>query len=252
MESTHTLAGSNGAPLVVTTGHGHHDYGHRNDDCLETLILSNAIHTSTGSVINAVSDGTRDAAEAANRNGIAGIKETSDTGRDIIRETSRVGSDLASQIADSRSAVERTSGEGRLATAIAAGEIRELITANSSINLLAIKDNGFAVREEGCKTRERVLEEGCKTREKSAEQYAALQLEAAKNFAAVQLKACEDRAALAAQIAECCCEQKQEAAATRALILAEGQKRCEAENANLRLELLLSKQSSGPGNSGKI
>lgn len=219
----HTVVGKDGYPTVVSTN----GYG-RNDDYLSELLT-----------LKAIGDGTRDTVDSVNRTGIAGIKETSDRGSDNIRETARVGADLSSAISDARSAVERANGESRLSMAIASGEIRELINTTSTTNLIAIKENGYAVREEGCKTRETVLVDGSKTREKSAEQFAAL-----------QLQACKDAAALAAQIAECCCEQKQEAAATRALILAEGQKRTEDALRNAQQDILLLKLSnSKPGNS---
>lgn len=235
MESTHII-GKDGTPVIVTGGHD--SYGRR-DDCVEEMIVQNTIHTGTVSnlnathrntadVLSAVAQGTRDSMEASNRNGIAGIKETSDVGRDNIRETSRagsdniretargasdnlretarVGADLAGGISDLRSAIERTNGESRLATTISSGEIRELINTVGSANLMAIKDNGFAIREEGCKTREKVLEESYRTREKSAEQHAALQLQQCKDHAALLAQnAALDVKVSGLKEAICCC-----------------------------------------------
>jgi hypothetical protein len=245
-------------------------------NCLPELLLSqnldtgftgvlNAVHNGNAAIIANDAQGVRDAMEASNRNGIANIKQTSDIGiatikeisdarTDNIRETSHIGTALTNQISENRAAIERTSGEGRLQMSITSGEIRELINTSSTTNLLAIKDNLSVIREESCKTREKVLEDGCKTREESAEQFAALQLQACQNkndvekemlkgFAASQLEALKNKSELAAQIAECCCEQKQQAAETRALILSQDAKRLEEKVARLEMVLAVNKIS---------
>lgn len=215
MDTSNTVIGKDGYPFVVNSGGND-----RRDDCVEELITLGALHNGQINLLNAIGQGTRDSMEASNRNGIAGIKETSDTGRDNIRETSRagsdniretarVGADLSAAISESRAAIERTSGESRLNTAVLAGEIRELIGTTSTTNLLSIKDNGFAIREDGCKTRERVIEEAYRTREKAAEHFAALQLQECKDFAALTAQ----NAALDAKVsglkeAICCCIDK--------------------------------------------
>lgn len=245
-----------------------------------TSIL-NAIHNGTSAIISSTAQGTRDSMEAANRNGIAGIKETGDVGRDNLRETSRVGQDLGFAISESRAAVERTSLEARLSTQVAAAEIREDINSTTRDNLVGIKDNFAAIREEGGKTREHTfrdinivdrdvlkegshgrevtLVEGAKTREREDAHFAKLELQACANkndiektifglekttllrFADVEYKALENKTSLAAQIAECCCEQKQEAAQTRALILAQGEKALASKVAHLEMILAVNK-----------
>ncbi len=231
----------------------------RRDDCLSDLVVLNAINTASNGLNNAIADGTRDAikaahdagiasTEAANRNGIAGIKETADASRDAIRETSRVGSDLANAISDTRSSIERTSLENRLATQVIAGELRQSINDTSRDNLIAIKDNGFAIREEGCKTREVVFSESCKTREEILKGFHQTQLEALKNKCELDARILSESCETRALIEKCCCEQKEQAAVTRALILSEGQKRLETENADLRLKLVLRDSCGGNGN----
>lgn len=203
------------------------DVGHCYNKGFEHLMLAGTI-----------ADNTRDAINATNRIGVAGIKETGDVGRDNIRETSRVGTDLSHDIfhtqhansqyhSDSRSAIERTSAEGRLQSAMMSRDIL-LSQANLAVELRGdIKDVNVSV-----------LKESCKTREKTAEQYSSL-----------QLQICKDHAKLAAKIAECCCEQKQLHAETKALVLAMDAKRTETDNANLRQELMIAKLSQrGNGN----
>lgn len=207
---------------------------------------------------NTINSGTRDAITATNLTGVAGIKETADSSRDNIRETSRVASDLSHDIftaqlnntqqhSDSRSAVERTSGEGRLQASL---DARAILTSN--------RDVGDAIRGDLKDNATLILTEACKTREKTAEQFAALQvqhgelkLQMCKDHADIKLQMCQDHAALSAKIDKCCCEQSKEAAETRALILSESNKRTEADLAAARQELLFAKLSSnGPGNSG--
>lgn len=221
----------------------------------------NAVHQNTASVIASSAQGTRDAMEASNRNGIAVLKEVADASRDSIRETarvgfdniretSRVGSDLAKDVSDARSSVERTSAENRLQMAIASGEIRELIGTTSTVNLLAIKDNLAAIKEESCKNVMETIKQGCETREVVKDKFYELNTEMLKGFANTQLEALKNKCDLEAKIAECCCEQKaltiSESNATRALILAEGQRRLESENADLRLKVLLN-DNNGKG-----
>lgn len=151
--------------------------------------------------------------------------------------------------AEIRMNVAREAGETRLANAIANGEIRELIGDKSTTNLMAIRDNGFAIREEGCKTRELVLIEGHKTREKEAEHFAALQLQACANkndlekemlkgFSNTQLEALRNKEELARQIAKCCCEAELREKDTQALILKQTTDSYKDELQEARFEIL--------------
>ncbi len=125
-------------------------------------------------------------------------------------------------------ATQKAISDASLANALAFGEVRNNIAEQATATALAAKDIQIAIFKDGSHTREETQEAICD-----------LAKDTAKGFADAALKACEDRAALAAQIAECCCEQKlltiQQGNDTRALILAEGQKRLEAENADLRI-----------------
>ncbi len=223
------------------------DYGYHKNDCLEELLVLGALHNGQITTLTAVADGTRDTVkaigdsgrdniDATNRVGIAAIKETSDASRDNIRETSRVGADLASAVSESRAAIERTNGESRLNSAVLAGEIRELIGQTSATNLLAIKDNGFAIREEGCKTREVVNDK-----------FYLLNTEMLKGFADNKYEALKNKCELEKQIAEICCCVDEAAARTQALILAENTKRLESELQEARLKAAI----AGLGNKGR-
>jgi len=133
-----TLIGKDGYPVITNTSGNH---GGDDSHFLAELIHTNSIADNSRAVLNAITQGTYAATEASNRNGVAGIKETSEAARNNLRETARVGSDLAGAVSDTRSAIERVNGESRLATAIAAGEIRELISRTASDNLVAQKEN---------------------------------------------------------------------------------------------------------------
>lgn len=182
---------------------------------------------------------------------VAGINQTNLGTVSVTKAVTDSGSLNLSSIernsGEIRMNVAREAGETRLATAIANGEIRELINEKSTDNLIAIKENGFAIREEGCKTRETVLRDGCDTREQEAEHFAKLQYQAEKNkndiekemlkgFAAIQLQQCKDTAELAKQIAEVCCCVEKDGNITRTLILAENTKRLESELQEARLK----------------
>ena len=269
---TTSIIGKDGTPVIVNSPNNGYGYG-RDRDCVEELIVQNTInagatsnleatHRNTTAVIGAIGSAARDTIEASNRNGIAGIKETSDVGRDNIRETSRagsdniretargasenlretarVGADLAGSISDLRSAIERTNGESRLSMALASGEIRELINTTAASNLMAIKDNGFAIREEGCKTREVVND-----------RFYTLNTEMLKGFAASQLEALRNKCDLEKQIAEICCCVEKDGNVTRSLVLAENTKRLESELQEARLKAAiagLGTCSNGNGN----
>lgn len=245
-----TVIGKDGYPMVVSTGG--YDRGF-NTNGLEELITNNNIADTRGDILSAIATGTA-AVIAADQAGhlvnqkatgdasVAGINATNLNGVSNIEATNRNG--LAGITSTERNSgeirmnVAREAGESRLASAINSSEIRELISERATTNLVAIKDNGFLIREEGCKTRERVLEESYRTRERSDDHFAKLLLEAEKTKAAILLELCK-----------CCDEQSKEAAATRALILSEGQKRLETENQRLQFELLL-KNNRGRGYSG--
>lgn len=236
MTETTSIIGKDGTPIVTQTGHaGHGNYGYGHN--LENLITQNTInagaasnldatHRNTSNVLNAVADAARDNIRETSRAGSDNTRETARAGSDNIRETARVGSDISHDISESRSglsrdiaelrsAIERTGGESRLSTAIASGEGRELTNKVGTDNLIAIKENGFTIREQACMTREKVLEEAYRTREKAAEQFASLQLQNCKEHADLK----QGQATLTAKLdglkdSICCCVKEAAAEST--------------------------------------
>lgn len=223
------------------------------DACVGELITNNNIADNGRAILTAIANG--DAAiiaadqaghlvnqKATSDAGIANLKATYDAQVAGINQTNLGTVSTTKAVTDNGtlnlSSTERNSaeirmniakeaGETRLAAAIASSEIRELINEKSTDNLIAIKDNGFTIREEGCKTREFVLIEAYKTREKEAEHFAALQLQGEK-----------DRSALAAQIAKCCCENELLQKDTQALILKQTTDRYKDEIEATRFKIL--------------
>lgn len=203
----------------------------------------NSTNMSGTANLKATSDSQIASINATNISSVAGINATN---LGAVSTTKAVTDGTVSSLNAtnlSGVATQKAVSDAALASALANAEIRELVNTTSAANLMATKDSLVALKDDGCRTREQ-----------SAAQYAAIQLEACKNTDAIQreilttsaaaaLQACKDAAALAAQIAECCCEQKlltlQQGNETRALILAESTKRCEADNAILRQENLL-------------
>ncbi len=170
----------------------------------------NAINLASVAGINATNLGTVSVTKNVNDGTVSVTKSITDAAVANINATSLASVSVTKAVTDLA-----------LSSALTAGETRELINTTSYASLIAAKDNGFAIRDEGCKTRETIL----------------------TTSAAAALQACKDAAELAKQIAECCCEQRlltlQQGNETRALILSESTKRCEADNAALRQENLL-------------
>lgn len=234
------------------------------DACVAELITNNNIADNSRAVLTAIANGnaaiiaadqaghlvnqkTTGDASVANLKAtydaqVAGINQTNlgtvSTTKAVTDGSSLNLSSTERNSAEIRMNVAREAGETRLATAIANGEIRELISEKSTTNLIAIKDNGFAIREEGCKTRELVLIESHKTREKEAEHFAALQLQACKDTSAILLESERNKAALAAQIAKCCCENELLQKETQALILKQTTDRYKDEIEASRFKIL--------------
>ncbi len=162
---------------------------------------------------------------------VAGIKTTTDG---ITSVNKNVYDGVVSSLnATSLSAVatQKAISDSALANALTAGETRELINTTAYATALGLKDNGFAIREEGCKTREEVI----------------------KGNAVLALQACKDNAELAKQIAEICCCVERDGNITRSLVLAENTKRLESELQEARLKAAicgLGRCSTGNGNNG--
>lgn len=167
------------------------------------LHLSNQIASSTQSV----SDKMYEA-------GANGIKETSDASRDVIGairhaagESSRLG-ELNLQ------ATERNGGAGIAATERAAAGI----ASNMNFNQNQLQRDFAGIASGICDTRREISDGLGDVKLEAAKQFAALQLEACKQHADLARQADANTAALAKQLAECCCDQKMEAARTRELI----------------------------------
>ena len=223
---------------------------------VHSVAALNATNLASVSNLKATGDASVAGINATSLNGVAGIKQTTDAAvavsknvtDGIVSVTKNVTDGTVSvtkAVTDSAFLASQSAAEGRLTTVINGAEIRELINSTAVTNLIATKD------------------EGCKTREQEASHFAALSLQACENkndlekellkgFHTTQLEAQKNACELAAKIAECCCEQKlltiQQSNDTRTLILAESTKRCESENANLRMELLLRKCGGNSGN----
>lgn len=237
--------------IVQSSGSGY-------DNGLSDLILSNNIADNSRAILTTVANGNA-AIIAADQNGhlinqkatgdasVANITATNLNGVSNIEATNRNG--LANITSTERNAgeirmnVAKEAGESRLATAIGSSESRELIRETSTDNLIAIKDNGFAIREEGCKTREVIFAESCKTREILGQKLWDLEKETLKGLADNKYSTLETKCALSAQIAKCCAENEllvaKQSAETRALILSESARKCEAENQELRTRLMI-------------
>lgn len=232
---------------IMTNGNGY-------DNGLAELITNNNIADTRGDILTAIASGnaaiiaadqaghlinqkaTGDASvagiNATNLNGVSNTEATNRNGLANITSTERNSGEIRMNIA-------KEAGESRLATAIGNSEIRELIRETATDNLVAIKDNGFAIREEGCKTREVVFTENCKTREILGQKLWDLEKETLKGFHQTQLDAHKNKEELARQLAECCCENKLLQKETQALILSENTRKCEIENQELRTRLMI-------------
>lgn len=231
---------------ILSSGNG---YG----NAIAELITNNNIADNSRAVLAAIANGDA-AIIAADQAGhlvnqkatydaqVAGINQTNlgavSTTKAVTDSGSLNLSSTERNSAEIRMNVAREAGETRLATAIANGEIRELINEKNTDNLMAIRDNGFAIREEGCKTRELVLIEGHKAREKEAEHFAALQLQACINKNDIEKEIFKNKEELARQIAACCCSNELMQKDTQALILKQTTDRYKDEIEASRFKIL--------------
>jgi len=151
---------------------------------------------------------------------------------DGTRETANVGAVIGA-------AIERSSGDGKLNAAIIADRITEVVNRTGVTNLLAIKDTQNTVEKEGGRTREVLGAQINLLERETLKGFAESQYKALENKCALEAQAAANKAELAAQIAECCCEARADAAATRALILAENARKTEQEAQDLRMQLLI-------------
>lgn len=205
---------------------------------VNSVAALNATNLASVSNLKATGDASVAGLNATNLAGVSVTKQVTDGTVSITKNVNDGTVSVTKAVTDAQVASATNSAEARLATAISSAEIRELINSTATANLMANRDTQMAVFKDGSHTREETQEAICE-----------LSKDTAKGFADAALQACKDAAELARQIAECCCEQKiltlQQGNETRALILSENQKKLEADNADLRMQLLLSKNSKG-------
>lgn len=221
--------------------YGYNGYGRDNDNCTDTLILSNQIaggHQHIGDKIHTASiNGIKETADAA--------RDTVDAVRDSINATNQIGNlNLQSS--------ERNGGETRTSVHQSAGVIRDQLAANANQTARDFANQNREI---------------CEVRSEMAQGFGATQLELTKQHGQIQLEMCKQHAELARQIdaraaeaakalAECCCETKElvraENAATRQLLQSQALDDCRRREAALQNDLNLLKfaqMSNGPGNS---
>lgn len=157
---------------------------------------------------------------------------------DEIAATNRAEIAVTKEVSDARSAIESTSAENRLATAIASGEGR-LSTALASGEIRAASERNFGeIRNQvstGFGATNVAIEKTAAATALAIEKTATANALGQKD---ILLEICKSENRLATQIAECCCEARLDAAATRALIVSEGNRVLERENSDLRLKNL--------------
>lgn len=215
--------------METITGNDHYHHlgyydGNRDDnEALEALILSGTIN-----------DAARDGINATNQNGNANIRETSRVGSDVSRDIFNSHNSISREQSASRAAIERMSGESRLQSAI---DTQTILTNQ--------QDMKSDLRNDVKEASQLVLQEGCKTRETLSEQHCDIKVRMTEQHGDLKLQMCKDHADLVARIEKCCCEQSKQAAETRALILATDTKRVEAENADLRQQLMVAQLQKG-------
>jgi hypothetical protein len=135
-------------------------------------VLRGAVERIGDNLHNNIVNTTTDVKNAVERNGSANLAATERVGTATLLS------------------VERNSGEGRAQAERIAAEVRSLLGRNDSNILLTAKDN---------------LLELCKAA-------GVLERQAADNTASIKLEALKNKEALARQLAECCCEIKEQSA----------------------------------------
>lgn len=177
-----------------------------------------------------------------NQNGAEGRLVTNQNGLDTRGNVDRNGSESRGAIErnglESRLLIREEGHEGRDATRKEGHETREDVERfgfhlASKLDLYGLKSvDGFKdILLQNCHNTDKIIandnnnfryvsDKLCSLELNQAKDTAAIQLEAAKNYAAVQLEASKNKcsieldaakhaASLAAQLAECCCEQKE-------------------------------------------
>lgn len=218
-------------------GYGLSDLITNNNIADNSRAVLGSISNSTASIIAAEGVNTVAAINATSQNGIANMKATGDSS--VATQKAVGDSSVSTQksvydgTVSTTKAVTDAAVAGINATSLANVSIIKAITDSATASAVAATASAIAAKD----TQIQISEDGCKTRDQAAAHFAALQ----KDMFDAKYEALRNKCELEAKLAECCCELKSEHAATRALVLSEGSKRIEAENADLRMQLLLSK-----------
>ena len=269
MDTSNTVIGKDGYPFVVNSG-GHGDQGYNN--ALAELITNNNIADNSRAVLGAICDSTGKIIaadgvnavanlEATNRNGLQNLKATGDAAVAVSKtvydgtvsttkavtdgsvSTTKTVTDYGIANAETTNrnatAVTKAITDASLASSLGFGELREVVAVGTTANAIASKDIQIAIYKDGCETRETVNNRFYTLNTEMLKGFSDNKYDALKNKCDLERQAADNKAALAAQIAECCCEQKQEAAATRALILSEGKAELERRLAKAETQLLI-------------
>ena len=140
--------------------------------------------------------------ESTERNGVASQLAVSQNSSLNLLSTERNGATISS-------AIERTSGDIQTAQQRIAGETRQILGTNNTAAALLGKDIQLEVCNSTGKLSLQSSSNAGKVELDLRKLRTHLELQASHNTAAVQLEAVKNKSALAAQLAECCCELKQ-------------------------------------------
>jgi hypothetical protein len=222
-------------------------YTHRYGTDLDTLILSNQMasgHQQIGDKVHTAS--------------IAGIKETSQSARDVV-DAVRDSIDASNQIGNlNLQSTERNGGEVRSSVERTAGQTMQGINAASN----QIARDFAGVHRDICQTRQELATGFGNSDLRTSEGFGHTNLEMSKQHCEIKLEMCKQHAELARQIearaaeaaealCKCCHELQAEHATTRQLIQTQALDDCRRREATLQNDLNLLKfaqMSNGPGN----
>ncbi len=222
------------APSVTNPGFVVNSLGVK-DRCLDDLLLSDRISTAAENIMNNDNSNAHHAASTAERIGLAGIDHTNQNGvegRGVTERNGMEGREVSRKEGQENREVTRREGHETREDVDKFGfHLASKLDFYGLKNLEASKDGFKDILLQNCHNTDKIIandnsnfrytaDKLCHIELQQAKDTAAIQLEAAKNFAAVQLEAAKNKcsieldaakhaALVAAQIAECCCEQKE-------------------------------------------
>lgn len=161
--------------------------------------------------------------QAAN---IADLKAITDSAVSVTKNVTDGTVSVNKSISDLASANALAGAEMRLATSVASGETRLASEISDNVTRGAIsdgfKDSALAAKD----IQIAIYKDGCETRN-----------QASANFAAIQKELCDAKL----EALRCCCEMKEQAAETRALVLSTNNTNLQTALADAKTELLFRK-----------